>query len=102
MPTLRMRLTGSEDDTRAIPLPELDRLWARTDIPLRERALWRLLYDSAARADGVHEGDCSAAIQLGDALLPPPIAFRFASADAEVERNPRARSARLRAVERVA
>ena len=38
------------DDTRAIPLPELDRLWARTDIPLRERALWRLLYDSAARA----------------------------------------------------
>jgi site-specific recombinase XerD len=42
-----------EDDTRAIPLPELDRLWARSDIPLRERALWRLLYDSAARADEV-------------------------------------------------
>jgi integrase len=39
------------DDTRAIPLPELERLWARADIPLRERALWRLLYDSAARAD---------------------------------------------------
>jgi site-specific recombinase XerD len=41
------------DDTRAIPLPELERLWARTEIPLRERALWRLLYDSAARAEEV-------------------------------------------------
>ena len=42
-----------DDDTRAIPLPELERLWARSDIPLRERALWRLLYDTAARADEV-------------------------------------------------
>jgi integrase len=39
------------DDTKAIPLPELERLWARSDVPLRERALWRLLYDSAARAE---------------------------------------------------
>ena len=45
------RRAAPEDDTRAIPLPELERLWARTDIPLRERALWRLLYDSAARAE---------------------------------------------------
>ena len=44
------RRAAPEDETRAIPLPELERLWARTDIPLRERALWRLLYDSAARA----------------------------------------------------
>ena len=41
------------DDTRAIALPELERLWARPDIPLRERTLWRLLYDSAARAEEV-------------------------------------------------
>ena len=41
------------DDSRAIPLPELERLWARADIPLRERALWRLLYDTAARAEEV-------------------------------------------------
>jgi len=47
------RRAAAEDDTRAIPLPELERLWARADIPLRERALWRLLYDSAARADEV-------------------------------------------------
>jgi integrase len=39
------------DDPTAIPLPELERLWSRRDIPLRERALWRLLYDSAARAE---------------------------------------------------
>ena len=47
------RRAAPGDDTRAIPLPELERLWARPDIPLRERALWRLLYDSAARADEV-------------------------------------------------
>ena len=47
------RRAAPEDDTRAIPLPELERLWSRPDIPLRERALWRLLYDSAARAEEV-------------------------------------------------
>jgi site-specific recombinase XerD len=41
------------DDSRAIPLPELERLWKKRDIPLRERALWRLLYDSASRAEAV-------------------------------------------------
>ncbi len=47
------RRAEPRDDTRAIPLPELERLWAQADIPLRERALWRLLYDTAARADEV-------------------------------------------------
>src|SRR5216683_739387 len=47
------RRAAPDDDTRAIPLPELERLWARADVPLRERALWRLLYDSAARAEEV-------------------------------------------------
>src|SRR5258708_2378627 len=49
-----------DDDTRAIPLPELERLWARADVPLRERALWRRLYDSPARAresPGLAAGD---------------------------------------------
>jgi integrase len=45
------RRAAPGDETKVIPLPELERLWARADIPLRERALWRLLYDSAARAD---------------------------------------------------
>jgi integrase len=50
--TLRVdRRAVADDDTKAIALPELERLWGRSDIPLRERALWRLLYDSAARAE---------------------------------------------------
>ena len=54
------RRAAPNDDTRAIPRPELERLWARADIALRERALWRLLYDSAARAEealGLDVGD---------------------------------------------
>jgi integrase len=38
------------DRTKAIPLPELERLWHREDIGVREKALWRLLYETAARA----------------------------------------------------
>jgi len=38
------------DRTRAIPLPELERLWRRDDLGVREKALWRLLYETAARA----------------------------------------------------
>ncbi|MET8146840.1 sigma-70 family RNA polymerase sigma factor [Actinoplanes sp. NPDC049668] len=36
--------------TRVEPIggPELERLWARTGLPLRERTLWRLLHESAA------------------------------------------------------
>ena len=42
-----------EDQTRAIPRVELERLLARRDVPLREKALWRLLFETAARADEV-------------------------------------------------
>ncbi len=38
------------DHTKAIPLPELERLWRRDDIGVREKALWRFLYETAARA----------------------------------------------------
>jgi site-specific recombinase XerD len=31
------------DRTKAIPLPELERLWRREDVAVREKALWRLL-----------------------------------------------------------
>jgi hypothetical protein len=44
---------GAPDDSKAIPLPELERLWSRRDLPLRERSLWRLPYDSAAWRQGV-------------------------------------------------
>ncbi|MEU7902263.1 sigma-70 family RNA polymerase sigma factor [Actinoplanes sp. NPDC049118] len=40
----------AEARTRAEPIgaPDLDRLWSRADLPLRERTLWRLLHESAA------------------------------------------------------
>ena len=38
------------DRTRALPKAALERLWARRDVPLGDRTLWRLLYETAARA----------------------------------------------------
>jgi site-specific recombinase XerD len=38
------------DRTKAISLPQLERLWRRDDVGVREKALWRLLYETAARA----------------------------------------------------
>jgi integrase/recombinase XerC len=46
-----------DDETKALPLRELDALFTRRDIPLRERALWRLLYETAARANEILELD---------------------------------------------
>jgi integrase len=41
------------DRTKAIPLAALERLWRRDDVGVREKALWRLLYETAARASEV-------------------------------------------------
>jgi len=38
------------DRTRAIPLAELERLWRREDASVREKAFWRLCYETAGRA----------------------------------------------------
>ena len=52
-------LTGVEprrrraDNTRAIPLGDLEELWRRRTMPLREKTLWRMLYETAARASEV-------------------------------------------------
>jgi len=42
-----------EDHTRSLSREELDRLFARRDVSLRDRALWRLLYETGARANEV-------------------------------------------------
>ncbi len=42
-----------EDHSRALSRQELDRLFADRDAKVRDRCLWRLLYESAARADEV-------------------------------------------------
>jgi len=38
------------DRTRAVPYPLLERLWSRENVALREKTLWRLLYETAGRA----------------------------------------------------
>ncbi len=38
---------------RAIGYPDLDALWSRKDIALREKLLWRMLYETAGRASEV-------------------------------------------------
>jgi integrase len=42
-----------EDHTRSMPRDELDRLFTRRDVNLRDRCLWRLLYETGARANEV-------------------------------------------------
>lgn len=41
------------DRTRSIPYVQRDRLWRRDDVAAREKALWRLLYETADRAQEV-------------------------------------------------
>jgi site-specific recombinase XerD len=41
------------DHDRALPYDQLERLWHRGDVPLREKTLWRFLYESAGRASEV-------------------------------------------------
>ena len=41
------------DRTKAIPRAELERLWRREDASVRERAFWRLCYETAGRAGEV-------------------------------------------------
>jgi site-specific recombinase XerD len=38
---------------RSVSLPALEREWGRPDVALREKTLWRLLYETAARASEV-------------------------------------------------
>lgn len=42
-----------EDHSRALSRNDLDRLFARRDISVRDRCLWRFLYESAARTQEV-------------------------------------------------
>ena len=41
------------DATRAVDRAALDRALSRRDVPLREKTLWRMLYETAARASEV-------------------------------------------------
>lgn len=41
------------DHTRALSRADIDRLLTRKDIPVRDRCLWRMLYETAARAEEI-------------------------------------------------
>ena len=48
--SLVVRRREPRDQTKAIPYEDLEELWSRRDIDLREKTLWRMLYETAARA----------------------------------------------------
>ena len=48
--SLVVRRREPRDQTKAIPYQDLEKLWSRRDINLREKTLWRMLYETAARA----------------------------------------------------
>jgi integrase len=49
LPAWLERRPEHPDETRAIPHAAIERLLTRPDIPLREKTLWRMLYETAAR-----------------------------------------------------
>lgn len=51
------RRTEPADRTKAIARSSLERLFRREDVALREKCLWRLLYETAARAQEVLGAD---------------------------------------------
>jgi integrase len=69
----------SQDKTKAISYAELEVLWSRRDVDLREKALWRLLYETAGRASEI------LCLDVGDVDLPNKRA-RVTSKGGDVER----------------
>jgi integrase len=53
IPAAAQRRRESNDDTKAVSRSRIDRLCRRRDAPLREKTLWRMLYESASRASAV-------------------------------------------------
>ncbi|CAI7978959.1 conserved hypothetical protein [Frankia sp. Hr75.2] len=53
VPAAAERRREPADDTKAVSRTRIDRLCRRRDVPLREKTLWRMLYESASRASAV-------------------------------------------------
>ncbi|MDQ2804267.1 MAG: site-specific integrase [Pseudomonadota bacterium] len=51
------RPTEPADRTRAIAAASLERLFRREDVAIRDKCLWRLLYETAARTQEVLSAD---------------------------------------------
>jgi integrase len=53
LPAAAERRPEHADETKALPRAEVERLLTRRDIPLREKTLWRMLYETAARTNEI-------------------------------------------------
>ncbi|MEW1840477.1 hypothetical protein AB0392_21250 [Nonomuraea angiospora] len=53
LPDSAERRRENNDDTKAVSRSRIDRLCRRRDVPVREKTLWRMLYESASRASAV-------------------------------------------------
>ena len=53
VPAWVKRMTPPDSETPARPKVMVDRLIARREVPLREKTLWRMLYETCARAEEI-------------------------------------------------
>ena len=53
LPATAERRREPADTTKAVSRSRIDRLCRRRDVPLREKTLWRMLYESASRTSAV-------------------------------------------------
>lgn len=53
LPAVAERRREPADSTQSVDASVIDRLCRRSDVPVRERCLWRMLYESASRASAV-------------------------------------------------
>lgn len=53
LPASAQRRREHNDDTKAVSRSRIDRRCRRRDVSLREKTLWRMLYESAGRASAV-------------------------------------------------
>ncbi len=53
LPVALERRAEHADETRALPRAAIERQLSRRDLPLREKTLWRMLYETAARANEI-------------------------------------------------
>ena len=107
LPAAAQRRRENNDSTKAVSRSRIDRLCRRRDVPLREKTLWRLLYESASRASAVlalnvEDLDLPNKQALRNAIEPPPA--RLTRGHTEYRRkpsSPRGKHARLDRVTRL-
>jgi len=53
LPPVLERRPERIDHTKALPRAAIERQLSRRDVPLREKTLWRMLYETAARTSEI-------------------------------------------------